>query len=242
MWEALVDFFMGDTVRLDRSEYMYHFPHILTIVLVALISTIAVVWGRKKATQKQKNGFLWVMFGILLAFEIVSMSLELIEGGNYMVFIPMHFSTIMLWMVVLVIGTKNQHLLNIAGMGGILAGLGFFANPVVGFNAEVLKFGNYYSIITHGIVMISGIFITACGYAKYKWKYSWSMALFIVFVYVYSFFQNFVWFEDTNYLYYSINVLPIPYGWFLTLYIMLLLTYFTSFYLIYEKSHKPKNR
>lgn len=242
MLDWMHKFFLEPSVELDRSEFLYHAPHIITIVAVLLGCIIFVWWGKKRATQKQKDVFLWIMFGLLLVFEAIKITTRIIHQSELIDFVPMYFSTIMFWVVIVAIATKNQHMLNIAGMGGILAGLGFFANPVVGFNAEVLRFSNYYSIITHGIIMLVGVFLVALGYTKYKWKYSWSMGLFVVLVYIYSFFQNFVWDLGENYLYYSVNVLNVPYWLFLTLYIVAVIGYFVSYYAIYEYAHKEHKK
>lgn len=243
MLDWLKDFFVGDTTRLAREEYLYHAPHIITLVVLAVATIMLVWWGKTRATPKQKQAVLWVFFGILLFFEVVSRIANLIKGNDVVTtLIPMHFCSIMVWMIIVAILLNNKALLSISAAGGLIATVAFLAYPAVGFNAEVLKFGNYYSIISHSLGFMVSVFLLSCGFVRYRWKDIWELGLFAVLVYGYSFLQNFVWYPGSNYMYYMENVLPISNAWFLTIYIAFVTTYFFSFYIIYYLTHKNKKQ
>lgn len=238
MLQAITDFFMGDTV--SRDNYLYDTPHIIALVAVFVI-TFLLVWWAKKQTKKTKDTVLWSFFGILLTFEIISRVINLLKGKDVVTtIIPMHFCSIMVWVMIIAILLKNRHLLNIAAMGGLIATTAFLVYPAVGFNVEVLKFSQYYSVISHCLGFVLSVFLLTTGYTSYRWKDIWSTGVFVVLVYGYSFLQNFVWYKGSNYMYYMENILPISYGWFLALYVTIVTVYFLSFYIIYGLLHKQK--
>ncbi len=230
MGNAIYDFFMGDTVR--RNNYLYDTPHLITLIAV-LVCTVSLVLFARRMNTKQKRSVMWVFFGILLTFEVISRIVNLAKGNDPVTtIVPMHFCSIMVWVMILAVATNHKHLLNIAAMGGLIATMAFLVHPAVGFNVEVLKFSQYYSVISHCLGFMLSVFMLFSGFVSYKWKEFWVSALFMGLVYLYSYFQNFVWYPGSNYMYYMENLLPISNTWFLVLYSGFVVTYVLSFYTI----------
>lgn len=239
MLEFLKDFLFGDTVR--RNDYLFDTPHLITLILV-VIATVVLSIVFKNKSKKTQRAFLWVIWAILLFFEISSRVINLIKGKDLITtLLPFHFCSIMVWMFIFTIPFNNKHLYNISAMGGIIATTAFLLYPAVGFNVEVLKFSQYYSVISHSLGFILSIFIIVCGFTSFKWKNIWSIALFMVIVYVHSFLCNFLFYPGSNYMYYMENPLPGNWGaWYLVFYVFAVGLYFLSFFIISNIKHRIK--
>lgn len=239
MGEILYDFFFGNSPR--REHYMYQTPHIIAIVATVLVAVALAVWARKM-NKKQKQTILWVFFGVLLAFEIMFRINRLVRNHPWYDFIPMHFSSISVWMAIIAIGTRKKSLLNLATISCMMSSIAFLAHPAVGFNVTVLKFNNYYSIITHCIGFVFGTFTIAAGLVSYKINELWKTVLYIALVLGYSALLNFVFFPGENFLYYVDNITALPYWAFLAGYFAILIIYVAIYYLSYHFHSKRKLR
>ncbi len=234
------DFFLGPTVT--KSNYLYKTPHLITLAIV-LVATLLVVFIFNKKSMKAKRTFLWIMVSILLVLEITSRVVHFIKGGDFFssTVIPMHFCSIMVWMIIIATFTNNKHMYTLSAMGGLIATIAFLLYPSVGFNKEVLKFSQYYSIISHSIGFVVSIFLITGGFASFKLKNIWIGAVFLVANYIYAFLLNYWLMPNNNFMYYSENLLPVPFGVWILIYILFVLTYFSSFYFVtYLKDRKRK--
>lgn len=236
----LYDFFFNKSPSID--DYMYHTPHIITLVVVAVLGVLLVVFA-KKMTEKQRRVLLWICFGILLAFEILHRVYRIVNNHAWYQFIPMHFSSLTVWIIMIAIIVKNKHFYNFSVICGLLASLAFLLHPATGFNAEVFRFDNYYSIMTHCVDFLFSVFVLACGYTQYKWKNFGVTGLCFSVIVVYSLLLNLVFFPGANYMYYIENITTLPYIVFLLGYISIVLIYLLSFYIINSivtkiKAHK----
>lgn len=229
MKDVLYDFFFGSNNK--RTDYMYDTPHLIAIVSVVVASIIIIILARKM-NKKQINITLWLFFAILLAFEIMHRVYRYVRGHAWYDYLPMHFSSITVWMIIIACATKNKHFLNLSVISGILSSVSFLAYPGVGFNVDVLKFTNYYSIITHCIDLIYASFAISAGLVSYKWKDIWITIVYFVLVFVHSLLLNFVFFPGENYLYYVENITSLPYGLYLAGYFAILIVYTLLFYVI----------
>ncbi|MGI5841877.1 MAG: YwaF family protein [Christensenellales bacterium] len=238
--EFLKDFFFGDTVR--RTNYLYDTPHLIALGAVLVLSVFFALFFRKKS-KKTKDTVLWVFFGILLTFEIVSRVVNLIlKKDQIITILPWHFCSIMVWMMIFTILTKNKHMFNITAIGGLIATTAFLAYPAVGFNVEVLKFSQYYSVISHCLGFVLSIFLLTNGYTDFAPKNIWPVATFMVAVYIHSALANFWWYPGSNYMYYNENVFAgtAMEKWFIPFYVLAVLTYMSSFFVITYFSRKRK--
>ncbi|MFA6860136.1 MAG: hypothetical protein WCR30_01955 [Clostridia bacterium] len=239
MLESLKDFFLGDTVR--RNDYLFDTPHLVTLIIVVFI-TISLIIVFKNKSKKQKDVFLWVVWSILLAFEILSRLINLIKGKDLITtLLPFHFCSIMVWVFLFTIPIKNKHLYNISAMGGLVATTAFLLYPAVGFNVEVLKFSQYYSVISHSLGFMLSVFVMAEGYTSFEWKNAWSICVFLVVVYAHSFLCNYIFYPGSNYMFYVDN--PLPGNWgslYVPFYIFAVVIYFLNFFVIYNLKQKRK--
>ncbi len=239
MKEALYDFFFGSNNK--RTDYLYDTPHLVAIIST-IVACVAMIILARFLSKKQKRIVLWIFFGIFLAFEIMHRIYRFVRGHAWYEYIPTHFSSIAVWMVIIAVPTKNRHLLNLSALSTLLASGAFLAYPGVGFNVDVLKFTNYYSIITHCLGFVYGCFVISGGVVAYKWRELWVTIVYFVILYLHSFLFNFVIFPGSNYLYYVENDTSLPYGLFLVGYCAILIVYVLSFYLGYSIRNRCKNK
>lgn len=241
MLEFLKDFFFGDVVH--RNDYLFDTPHIVTLIAVVLLAIFITLFFKNKS-KKQKDTLLWVFWSILLFFEITSRVINLIKGKDIITTIlPFHFCSIMVWVMLFAVILKNKHMYNIAAMGGLVATSAFLLYPAVGFNVEILKFSQYYSVISHSLGFILSIFLLTQGYVDFSWKNIWAVGVFLFVVYVHSILCNFVFYTGENYMYYVENPLPFfDYNFYILFYICVVTLYFLSFFIIYNLKKSRRNK
>lgn len=241
MLEAIKEFFIGSSVK--RTDYLYDTPHLITLALVA-ITTIAMVLIFRKKSEKTKRIVLWVFFGIFLTFEILARVMGIIKGGDIAkTILPMHFCSIMVWFIIISIAFNKKSLYSISAIGGLLATTAYLVYPAVGLNVEVINFSAFYSIFSHSLGFVISVWLLACGFTSYKFKDIWTSLTFTGVVLIYSAILNFVIYPGENYMYYVENPFPFEIGaWFQVLYALVIITYISSFYVIYYlvRKHRAK--
>src|SRR5690554_6527086 len=136
MKNAIYDFFFGSSNKI--TNYMYKAPHLIAIGATILLSVALIILARKM-TDKQKRTVLWVFFGLLLAFEITHRVYRFYRGHAWYDYLPLHFSSISVWVVIFATATKNKHLLNLSAISALLSSTIYLAYPGVGFNVDVLR-------------------------------------------------------------------------------------------------------
>lgn len=218
---------------------MYGAPHVITLICVIVISALLIMYA-KKLNDKQKLAVTWSIFGVLLFFEIMHRIYRLLKGHQWFRHIPMHFCAIMVWVIIAAILIKNKHLYNIAAVGSLLASSTFLLHPAVGFTVQPFRFDQYYTIITHCITFLTGVYFIVGGYTDIRWKTFWSTAIFAVITLTYSALINFVFLPGSNYLYYVDNITPFSYTVFIVGYVAILLTYLFLFFAISDYCSKYK--
>lgn len=241
MWDNIKQFFIGDSVK--KANYLYQAPHLITLAL-AIIATIVLVLAFKNKSDKTKRVVLWVFFAIFLAFEILSRVFNIIKGGDlFKILAPMHFCSIMVWIIIVSIALNKKPLYSISALGGLLATTAYLLYPAVGLNVEVLNFSAFYSIFSHTLGFVASVWLIACGFTSYKFKNMWHSLVFAGAVIGYSAILNFVIYPGENYMYYVKNPFPFEIGaWFQVLYAAVVLTYISIFYVTYYFVKKHKNK
>lgn len=101
---TFIDWLFGNGIsRLDPSEYMYKTKHIITLLLVVLLSVILALVFRKN--KKGQRIVLNSIIGILIFFEITSRIFEMINLDSYTfqtiyeVLMPCHFFQLLLFLL-----------------------------------------------------------------------------------------------------------------------------------------------
>ena len=103
---------------LPQSEYLYGTRHIVTLVLTVLLCVVLTIIFIKKS-PKAKQILFYVLGGIFLFFEITSRVVNLIIAETYTlesvmkIILPMHICSVMVWVLIVAIFTKNKVLTNL---------------------------------------------------------------------------------------------------------------------------------
>ncbi len=237
MKNAIYDFFFGSSNKI--TNYMYKAPHLIAIGATILLSVVLIILARKM-TDKQKRTVLWVFFGLLLAFEITHRVYRFYRGQAWYDYLPLHFSSISVWVVIFATATKNKHLLNLSAISALLSSTIYLAYPGVGFNVDVLRFTNYYSIITHCLGFVYATFAISAKLVSFKFKDLWITLLYFAILLTHSALLNFVFFQGENYFYYVENLTSWRYEFYLIAYFSFLILYIISFYIISYLVNKQK--
>lgn len=124
---------------LPKSEYLYGTRHIVVLCLTLLACVVLTIIFFKRS-EKAKKILFYVLGGIFLFFEILSRVVNLIVAQTYTlesvmkILLPMHICSVMVWIFIVAIFTRNKMLLNFSVIGGLLATSAFLLFPAVGLN------------------------------------------------------------------------------------------------------------
>ncbi len=237
MLKSIIDWFIEDVGKKD--SYLYHAPHVITLVLV-FVACGVVFFAFRNKSPKAKRIFLWVLFGLFLTLEVLIRVRNLIKGKDLAVtLVPMHFCAVIIWFIMFAIIVNKKSIYSLAAMGGLLASSAFLFYPAVGFNLETINFNAFYSIFSHCLTFVASFFLLTGGFVKYRFNKIWHGLLFAFVVLGYSALLNFVFYPGENYLYYVDNPFPFDLGaWFQVLYGLVVLIYLLTFYVVGHLKHK----
>lgn len=135
---------------------------------------------------------------------------------------------------------------NFASLSALLCSAIYFVYPGTGFNNVYMLFPNIYSIITHALLLIMSITLIVLKFTDFKYKDIWKVLICFVLTFGYAFLEIFVLKIQPDPMYFMPNgdiqagILKISYGLYLFLYIMLMVVYINSFYLISERKEIRK--
>lgn len=233
---------------LPMSEYLYGTRHIFVLILtLAIILLLSFIFYRR--SEKCKNILFNVMGYTLLTFEILSRVVNIIIEDNLnlesfaKIILPMHICSVMVWIFIISIFTKNKTLLNFASIGGILATLAFLLYPAVGLNRVYMSFTCIYSTVSHMIGFICAILMIVLKRVDFDIKHMWKTYVCFVIMFLWGALLNFVIFPGSDYMYMVNDPLGLnmkfPYQ---ITYSILIAIYICLFYLITFIKNKIKNR
>lgn len=233
---------------LAKSDYLYGTRHIVVLVATVLIClTLALIFYKRN--EKSKRTLLYVFGGILLFFEIVSRIVNLIIAESYTwesvlkILLPMHICSVMVWIFIVAIYTKNQTLINFASIGGLLATVAFLAFPAVGLNRTYMSFTCIYSTVSHAIGFVTAILMMVLGFTKFKFKDIWKTYLCFILMFGWGALLNFVIFPGADYMYMINDPLELGLSFpYQILYAGILVIYVFMFYFIEYLLDKAKLR
>ena len=237
---------------LPQSEYLYGTRHIVTLVLTVLLCVVLTIIFIKKS-PKAKQILFYVLGGIFLFFEITSRVVNLIIAETYTlesvmkIILPMHICSVMVWVLIVAIFTKNKVLTNFGVIGGILATIAFLLYPAVGLNRTYMSFTCIYSTFTHMLGFVSCVLLLTLGFAKFEFKKIYLPFICFAIMFTWGALLNFVIFPGSDYMYMVNDPLGLNLGGFpyQLLYAVMIAVYITMFYLvsfIKDKIKQRKNR
>ncbi len=223
---------------LPKSEYLYNTRHIIVLAITLVLCVMFSLIFYKKS-EKAKRILLYVFGGIFLFFEIASRVVNLIIESDYTVesvfkiLLPMHICSVMVWVLIVAVFSRNKMLLNFGAIGGLIATLVFLLYPAVGLNRTYMSFTCIYSTFSHMLGFVTSVILITLGIVKFEFKKIWQPYLCFAIMFAWGALLNFVIFPGSDYMY-MVNdplelELAIPYQ---IVYLIVLAIYVLMFYLI----------
>ena len=222
--------------------------HILT--LVCCIGAIVGLAFLGRARPQWKMVILYILAGIIFAFEVTRRVINLTRGealnGTALmrILLPRPWCAISCWMAMASIFVKKKWFYNVVSTNGILCALVFFAYPAVGFNHRVILFENLYSIGTHTLLLMFCVLLICFGMTDFRYQRGmrlgesaiWEL-ISLLCVNVYAFVEIYLLKIEADPLYFMPGndvqeVLGCTYPVYLVIYVCFLAFYFNAYYLV----------
>ena len=228
-----------------------HIITLLTSILLAVGFYFIVKYAKNK--DKDRKGILCSLACAILFFEVTSRILYAIklyalaqpemEGLNALwIILPKPWCAIACWAIMASVLVRRKFFYDYASLSALLCAIIFFVYPGVGFNNEHLLFFNWYSILTHSLLLTTSLTMILTKTATFELENLWKFAIALGATYVYAFFEIFVFdIKTPDPMYFmpggdiQADILKISYGLYLAGYIFLIVSYTSAFYLISDR-------
>lgn len=228
--------------------------HIATLVVaIALVVAFYFLVKRAKNKDKVKKIILYSLAAAILFFEITSRVLYFIklyalhqpemEGLNAIwIILPKPWCAIACWAIMASVLVKKEFFYNYASLSALLCSLIFFAYPGVGYNNVYLLFFNWYSILTHALLLVSSLTMIVLKFTSFRYKEFWKLAVCFALTFVYGLIEIYILKIQSDPMYFmpggdiQAGILNISYGLYLFIYITLIVVYVNAFYLIEDRA------
>lgn len=224
---------------------------------VALMIAFYFIVKHAKNKERTRRIIINSLGGAVLFFEIMSRFMycvkkyilhhaDMVGLDALWIILPKPWCAIACWALIACIFVKKTWFYNYASLTALLCSVIYFCYPGTGFNNEYLLFDNWYSILTHALLLTMSITLITLKFADFKYKEIWKFGVCLGLTYVYGFIQIFLLHTQTDPMYFMPNgdiqagILQISYGLYLTLYIVLIVIYVNSFYLIGDRENVKK--
>ena len=245
-------FFGG--IENPRVENQWGPLHIATLVVcAALVFAFYYIAKKSSNPSKVKTRIVCTLSGLIAFFEIASRFMYLMKlyyfhqpemnGINLLwILLPKPWCAISCWLLISCVFVRKTFFYNFASLSALLCSVIFFAYPGVGYNSQYLLFDNWYSILTHALLLTTSITLIVLKITDFRYKDIWKLAICFALTFAYGFLQIFVLKTQTDPMYFMPHgdiqegILGISYGLYLTLYITLLVVYVNVFHLIDDKA------
>lgn len=252
-------------IGIDNPWEAHHWelPHILTLVIcVALILGIyfLVKFIKEEYKEKTKKIILWTLTSTILVLEILMRIVYFVRLYNYndplmqgldwfWIIIPKPWCAIACWALAACPYVNKKFFYNYACITALLCSAIFFVWPGAGFNSKYLLFSNWYSIITHSLLLVTSISLMTMKITEFRYKEFWKFAIALALTFVYAFLEIYVFKVEqyTDPLYFMPNsdiqlLFGLPYPAFLAGYIAVVAIFVNAFYLIGDRKNVFKRR
>jgi parallel beta-helix repeat protein len=147
------------------------------------------------------------------------------------IILPKPWCAIACWSLMASIFVKKPFFYNFASLSALLCSVVFFVYPGVGYNNEHLLFENWYSILTHALLLTTSITMMVLGYTDFQYKDFWKTGLCFLLTFGYGFAEIFLLKTQTDPMYFmpggdiQADILHLSYGLYLFLYILIFLVF-----------------
>lgn len=232
-----------------------HIAVMLSCVILILVFDFIVKRSGNK--EKAKQVIAYALAGAILFFEIMirfvqcvklyHLHLPEMEGITMLwIILPKPWCAIACWSLIASVFLKKTFFYNYASLSALLCSVIFFIYPGVGFNNVHLLFENWYSILTHALLLTTSITLMTFRYADFKYRLLWKVAVCFLLTFVYAFIEIYVLHIQTDPMYFMPNgdiqadILRINYGLYLFGYIAVILIYINTAHMIGDKENVRK--
>lgn len=227
--------------------------HIATLLTcAALIFGFYFLAKYAKNQERTKKIIVFSLAGAIAFFEIMIRFVYCVKlyyfhqpemNGVTLLWIvlPKPWCAIACWSLMASIFVKKPFFYNFASLSALLCSVVFFVYPGVGYNNEHLLFENWYSILTHALLLTTSITLMVLGYTDFQYKYFWKTGLCFLLTFAYGFAEIFLLKTQTDPMYFmpggdiQADILHLSYGLYLFLYILVFLVFINVPYLIGDK-------
>lgn len=227
-----------------------HIAVMLSCIALIIIFHILVKHSSNKERTKKV-----ILYSLVIAIALFEVTMRYVhcmklyyfhhpemEGTNLLwIMIPRPWCAIACWAIMASVFVKKPFFYNYASLSALLCAVIFFIYPGVGFNNVHLLFGNWYSILTHALLLITSITMMSFHYADFKYKDLWKEMIAFLLTFAYGLIQIYVLRVHEDPMYFMPNgdiqadILKIPYGLYLFGYIALILIYINAAHMIGDK-------
>lgn len=258
IWESLYKWLSGKGVVYQAvSEYAYTGKHFIVLAL-AVAATIGVFFLFRKLTNEQRIKFLKIVAWVMIACEILSRISKLLYfadldkltfGQAIQIILPIHFCSVIIWVLILSILFNYKPLLSFGAICGFFGCLVYLLYPAEGLGASFLHLRAFNSIFTHSVGFVICFNMLIYKMIRLDIKDMWKTFALLAGMVVYAGIMNWIFPYDTNgnlnnFMFMienptGINTGVIPYQ---LVFALLAVVVFSSFYLIpyWIKKHKLK--
>ena len=216
---------------------------------VALIIGFSILVKHSSNKGRTKNTIVFSLVGAIAFFEVMIRFVQCVKlyhlhlpemaGINMLwIILPKPWCAVSCWALIASAFIKKPFFYNYASLSAFLCSVVFFIYPGVGFNNVYLLFENWYSILTHALLLTTSITLITFKYTEFKYKELWKVATCFVLTFAYAFAEIFVLQIQTDPMYFMPNgdiqadILRIPYGLYLAGYIVVIFVYINTAYMI----------
>ena len=236
---SFIDFWTNkNNPALPKAEYLYNFRHICVLIITVVLCVLLTLIFYKKS-QKTKQKLFYVFGWIFLTLEVLSRIVNLLTEENFTflkvleILLPMHICSVMVWVFIIAIFSKNKTLINFSVIGGIIATIAFLLYPAVGLNRKFMSFTCLYSTISHMLGFVCCILLMTLRFSKFKIKEIYKIFICFAVMFLWGAILNNLIFPGADYMYLRNDPLelnlPFHYQW---LYLIILVFYTLIFYLV----------
>ena len=229
--------------------------HIATLVVcVALVLSFSFLVKRAGEPERVKRGIFFSLVGGIAFFEIMIrfvycmklfyFQMPEMEGLTLLwIILPKPWCAIACWSLIACPFVKKQFFYDFASLSALLCSFIFFIYPGVGYNNEHLLFENWYSILTHALLLTTSITMMTLGIAKFRFCHIWKTGICFALTFVYGLVEIYFLKIQADPMYFmpggdiQAGILRMDYGLYLTLYIIIFLVYVTAAHAIGDKEN-----
>lgn len=228
--------------------------HILTLVLCALAVTGAFFLVKHSSNkEKTARAIVLTLACLLLFFEIAQrfvyffrrfyFNVEDMRGLTALwILLPKPWCAVGCWTAVAAVFVNRKFFYAFASIQGLICTLIYFVYPGTGYNNQYIMFSNLYSITTHALLLTLSLMFIVLKLAAFEYKDFLKTAVCFAFVYAYAFLEIYVLETFADPMYFmpggdiQANILNIPWGIYIVLYVVLLIVFINAFYLIADRN------